>query len=149
MTASKAIKNIFKQGAIEPSFIADSIAKHQHKHGIGAHDIFMGQVRADVINDKKVVAIDYTAHEEMANEIMHEIRENCFEKFELNCMHVYHSIGRVETGELCLFVFASSPRRKEVFRAVEFLVEEIKQKLPIFGKEILEDQSHVWKKNTK
>lgn len=146
-TKTKAIKNIFKQGAIAPEFIAESIAKHQHKHQIGAHDIFMGQVRADEIAGKKVIAIDYSAHEEMANEIMHEIRENCFSKFQLSCMHVYHSLGRVKTGEICLFVFASSAHRKEVFEAIEFLVEQIKEKLPVFGKEILEDESHVWKEN--
>lgn len=144
---TKAIKNIFKEGAIPPEFIAESIAKHQHKHQIGAHDIFMGQVRGDQIDGKRVIAIDYTAHEQMANEIMHEIRENCFSKFELSCMHVYHSLGKVETGEICLFVFASSPHRKEVFSAIEYLVEEIKEKLPIFGKEILEDETHVWKEN--
>ena len=63
-------------------------------------------------------------------------------------MHVYHSLGKVRTGEICLFVFASSPRRKTAFRAIEFLVEEIKAKLPIFGKEQFEDDTHSWKVNT-
>jgi len=48
----------------------------------------------------------------MANAAFHEIREATFERFELNCMHIYHSLGVVPTGELCLFVFASSPHRK-------------------------------------
>ena len=47
-------KNIFTQGAIAPAFIADSIAKHSSKTNIGGHSIFLGQVRADVIDDKKV-----------------------------------------------------------------------------------------------
>ncbi len=54
----------------------------------------------------------------------------------------------VKAGEICLFVFVSAPRRKVVFEAVEFLVEEIKAKVPIFGKEIFEDDTYVWKKNT-
>jgi len=141
------IKNVFVQGAITPNFIANSIAKHQSKTQIGAHDIFLGQVRADVIDDKTVKAIDYSAYEEMANKRFHEIREATFKKYELSCMHIYHSLGRVETGEICLFVFVSSPHRKVVFKALEYVVEEIKAAVPIFGKEIFEDESYQWKVN--
>jgi molybdopterin synthase catalytic subunit len=62
-------------------------------------------------------------------------------------MHIYHSLGRVEVGEICLFVFVSAPRRKTTYVALEFLVEEIKEKVAIFGKEIVEDESYSWKKN--
>ena len=136
------------KGAIPASFIGESIAKHQTKTSIGAHDIFLGQLRADEIDCKHVVAIDYSAYEEMSENALHEIRESAFAQFNLTCMHIYHSLGRVEAGEICLFVFVSSPRRKEVFKAIEYLVEEIKSKVPIFGKEILEDASHQWKENT-
>ncbi|MBT8264181.1 MAG: molybdenum cofactor biosynthesis protein MoaE [Muriicola sp.] len=142
------IKNVFIQGAITPEFIANSIAKHQSKTQIGAHDIFLGQVRADIINDKAVKAIDYSAYEEMANKKFHEIREATFKKYELSCMHIYHSLGRVETGEICLFVFVSSPHRKMVFDALEYVVEAIKAEVPVFGKEVFEDESYQWKVNT-
>jgi molybdopterin synthase catalytic subunit len=141
-------KNVFKEGAISTEFIAKSIANHQTKTNIGAHNIFLGQVRADVIEGKTVSAIDYTAYEDMANQKFHEIREATFAKFNLTCMHIYHSLGTVNVGEICLFVFVSSPRRKVVFEALEYVVEEIKAKVPVFGKEILEDSSHQWKKNT-
>ncbi|MDX1314614.1 MAG: molybdenum cofactor biosynthesis protein MoaE, partial [Eudoraea sp.] len=76
---SKTIKNVFREGAISPEFIANSIAKHQVKTQIGAHDIFLGQVRADEIDGKVVKGIDYTAYEDMANKKFHEIREAAFE----------------------------------------------------------------------
>ena len=141
-------KNVFVDGAITTEFIATSIAKHQSKTTIGAHNIFLGQVRADEVDRKVISAIEYTAHEDMANEKFHEIREAAFEKFDLTCMHIYHSLGKVSTGAICLFVFVSSTRRKEVFKALEFVVEEIKAKVPIFGKEIFDDSSHQWKINT-
>ena len=100
-------KNAFRKGAITTEFIANSIAKHQVKTSIGAHNIFLGQVRTDEINAKKVVAIDYTAHEDMANLKFHEIREAAFLRFDLSCMHIYHSIGNVNAGKICLFVFRS------------------------------------------
>lgn len=147
MEKTKKIKNVFREGAITPDMIAKSIAAHQSKTQIGTHEIFLGQVRADQIEDKTVKAIEYTAHEEMANQIMHDIREAAFEKFDLSCMHIYHSLGEVKTGEICLFVFVSSAHRLPSREALAFLVEEIKQKAPIFGKEIFEDESHQWKVN--
>lgn len=135
-------------GAIPAAFIGDSIAKHQTKTTIGAHNIFLGQVRADQIDGKNIAAIEYTAHEEMANAKFFEIREATFERFNLTCMHIYHSLGTVAAGEICLFVFVSSPRRKEVFKALEYVVEEIKAKVPVFGKELFEDASHQWKVNS-
>ena len=140
-------KNLFVQGAISSAFIGESIAKHQTKTSIGAHDIFLGQVRADEINGKTVSAIEYTAYEDMANTKFHEIREATFSKFHLTCMHIYHSLGRVRAGEICLFVFVSSPHRKEAFKALEYVVEEIKANVPVFGKEVFEDNTHQWKVN--
>ena len=144
----KKPKNVFIEGAISSEFIGNSIAKHQTKTTIGAHTIFLGQVRADVIDGKMVKAIDYTAYETMALAKFDEIRENTFAKFDLTCMHIYHSLGFVKVGEICFFVFVSSPRRKVVFEAVEYVVEEIKATIPVFGKEIFEDETHQWKVNT-
>ncbi len=148
MTTDKPKKTTFINGPIAADFIGDSIAKHQSKTSIGAHNIFLGQVRADIIEGKEVVAIDYSAYEEMAEKTFYEIRESAFAKYDLTCMHIYHSLGLVKAGEICLFVFVSSPRRKVVFEALEFLVEEIKAKVPVFGKELFEDESYTWKKST-
>src|SRR5687768_2981742 len=138
-------KNIFVQGAVSPSFIADSIQKHSTRTDIGGHSIFLGQVRADVINNKKVASIEYTTYEEMALEKMHAIREGIFEKFELTCMHVYHSLGKVAAGEISLFVFTSSPHRKAAIDACEETVERLKAELPVWGKELFADETYQWK----
>ncbi|MEP6748259.1 MAG: molybdenum cofactor biosynthesis protein MoaE [Bacteroidota bacterium] len=141
------IKNIFVNGPIDASFIGDSIAKHRSKTEIGGHSIFLGQVRADIIEGKKVQAIDYTAFEEMANEQMHQIREAVFEKYDLTCMHIYHSLGKIAVGEICLFVFTSSAHRKAAIDACAETVERLKSTLPVWGKEILEDETYQWKVN--
>lgn len=143
----KKKRTVFKEGAITPSFIADSIAAHSRKNNIGAHDIFLGQVRNDLIDNKIVVAIEYTAYQEMAEQKFYEIREAAFAKYNLVCLHIYHSIGVVKTGEICLFVFVSSVHRKEAFDACREIVEQVKLLVPIWGKEIFEDESSVWKEN--
>lgn len=140
-------RNIFIQGPVAPSFIGDSIQQHSTKTEVGGHSIFLGQVRADLMDEKKVVAIEYTAYEEMAIERMHTIRQDIFEKYDLSCMHVYHSLGRVAAGEICLFVFTSSAHRKAAIEACNETVERIKSELPIWGKELFADESYQWKVN--
>lgn len=139
-------KNIFVQGPVTAAFIADSIQKHSTKTSIGGHSIFLGQVRADLIDGKKVSAIEYTTYEEMALEKMHVIREDIFAKYELTCMHVYHSLGKVAAGEISLFVFTSSPHRRAAIDACSEIVERIKTELPAWGKELFEDESYQWKR---
>ena len=135
------------QSPVEPGFIAESIAKHATNTAIGGHSIFLGQVRADEVNGKKVAAIEYTSHTEMALEKMHEIRQDIFAKYPLTCMHVHHSLGAVRAGEICLFVFTSSAHRKAAIDACEECVERIKAELPVWGKEIFEGEGYQWKVN--
>jgi len=141
-------KKVFVEGPIDPQFIADSIAKHQSKTGIGAHAIFLGQIRADVKDYGTVTGIEYSAYTEMAEEAFHTVRESAFARFDLNCMHIYHSLGLVPVGQISLFVFVSSSHRKTAFEASEFVVEEIKAKVPIFGKELVGTTGDFfWKEN--
>ncbi len=141
------MKNFFLNGPISPDFISNSIYKHQIKHNIGAHNIFLGQVRKDTIKSNVVSAIEYSAYEEMANKKITDIRESTFEKFDLTCLHIYHSLGVVEVGQIGFFVFVSSSRRKNVYDATKFIVDMIKNTVPIFGKEIFENKEYNWKVN--
>lgn len=140
-------KNIFVKGPIAASFVGESIQQHSTKTGIGAHSIFLGQVRADIIADKAVTGIEYTTYEDMALEKMHEIRESIFSKYPLGCMHVYHSLGIVAAGEISLFVFTSSAHRKAAIDACEECVERIKAELPVWGKELFDNATYQWKEN--
>ncbi len=147
MINEKKIKNIFTEGPVAPAFITESIQKHQSKTNIGAHSIFLGQVRKDEVDGKQVTAIEYTTYQEMALEKMQTIREAVFSAYPLTCLHVYHSLGIVPAGEICLFVFASSAHRKAAMEACDKVVERLKAELPIWGKELFEDDSFQWKVN--
>lgn len=144
---TKKTKKVFIEGAISPAFIAEAIAKHSSKKDIGGHCIFLGQIRNDVIDTKTVAAIEYTTYNEMAEEKFHEIREAAFEQFDLTCMHIYHSVGMVKSGEISLFVFTSSKHRKAAMEACTYLVDRIKSEVPVWGKEIFEDNTYIWKQN--
>ena len=114
---------------------------------LGRIAFFLGQVRSDLVESKQVTAIDYKAFQEMALEKMHQISEAIFAKHPLTCIQVYHSLGRVAAGEICLFVFTSARLRKAAIAACEEVVERIKTELPVWGKELFDDQSHQWKVN--
>lgn len=143
----KKAKNIFIRGPIPPTLISESIQQHASKKNIGAHSIFLGQVRADEINGQTVSAIEYTTYEKMALEKMSELREALFAKYPLTCLHLHHSLGKVNAGEISLFVFASSPHRKAAIEACNEIVESIKKELPVWGKEIFENETFHWKEN--
>lgn len=153
MKQIKAKKNIkmtefLTDGPITPEFVAESIAKHSPKTNIGAHAIFLGQVRADKIEDKDVQGIEYSAYTQMAENVLSEIQKTTFDKYDdLLCLHIKHSIGMVKSGKNSLFVFVSSGHRKQAFKALEEVVNEIKAKVPIWKKEILDDDNYVWTEN--
>lgn len=144
MENTKPKKKNLIDGPITAERMAILVAKHQPKTDIGAHSLFAGQVRADETDGKKVVSITYSAYEEMAEKAILDIREEAFEKFDLRCLHIYHSIGEVKTGEMSLLVMVSSAHRKPVFPSLEWIVEACKQRLPIWKKENLDDGSHRW-----
>lgn len=100
-----------------------------------------------MVGQQEVVAIEYTAHREMAEEALYQIREAMFAAYELTCLHIYHSLGIVRTGEICLFVFTSSPHRHASQAACNEIVERIKKEVPIWGKELLADEGYQWKTN--
>ncbi len=145
--SEKKNRNIFYQGPIPADKIAADIQQHASNTDIGAHSIFIGQVRADQKETDVVVAIEYTTYAEMALEQMAEIREDLFARYPLTCMHVYHSLGQVNVGEICLFVFVSSKHRKAAMDACEAMVEAIKKELPIWGKEMGSNDAKYWKQN--
>ncbi|MEZ4761121.1 MAG: molybdenum cofactor biosynthesis protein MoaE [Flavobacteriales bacterium] len=143
------VRDIFVDGPIDPQFVATSLAKHATRLDIGAHELFLGQVRADDKDGLAVEAIDYTAYRDMALERMTDIREEAFAKWpSMTCLHVHHSLGRIPAGQLCFFVFASAPHRQAAREAVAWVVDRIKADLPIFGREVLSDSTHVWKRNS-
>ncbi|MFN8256430.1 MAG: molybdenum cofactor biosynthesis protein MoaE [Bacteroidales bacterium] len=135
------------EGPIKPAQIIE-VYNNSKTENIGAHSVFNGQVRADIIDNQKVVAIEYTAYPHMVNNEMSDIIKSISHKFDdLKQIHILHSTGLLKVGEISLFVFVSSGHRKQAFRALEEIVELIKVRIPIWKKEIFENQIHRWPSN--
>lgn len=133
-------------GPISPDFISAEIASFQSGGSAGAQSIFLGRVRADNTGSAQTTGIEYSAYEEMAAKVISDIRTELFNRFDdLISMEIWHSTGMVSVGEISLFVLVSSGHRKQAFAATEACVELIKEKLPVWKKEIFSDGSHEWK----
>jgi len=113
----------------------------------GATAIFKGTVRADNIENKTVVGIEFTAHKEIASETVSNIAHGLMQKHDLYRIDIYHSFGFVKVGEDCFVVIVESKHRKNSFKALPEIVNEFKELVPVFGKELYEDGSYEWKKN--
>ena len=83
---------------------------------------------------REIEGIDYEAHTEMAEHQLRQIAEQAVEKFRLQRVIVYHRIGFIAVGEPSLFVRVASPHRSEGFRASQWIVDELKKKVPIWKK---------------
>ena len=101
---------------------------------MGALVTFLGVVRDDGIE-----VMDLEAYEEVAVKEMETIRDEAFEKFPIEAVDIIHRIGRLRVGENILLIVVGAGHRKEAFDACEYILERIKQSVPIWKKEIGKD----------
>lgn len=138
----------FIEGAIRPDEMARLIAGQSHKNGLGAHALFAGQVRADIHASGSIRYIDFSAYVPMAEKVFSDICQGADKRFQIDCLHILHSTGRVNVGEICFVTMVSTKHRQEAFEALRFVVEAVKARVPIFGKEVAENDIIKWKQNT-
>ena len=138
--------NYLTYGPVSQKIITHLIEKMGGKTDSGGHMLFLGQVRADVIDGLKVKAIEYSAYIELVNVEAEKIKKTIFSEFaDVKSIEIVHSTGIVNAGEISLLVFVSAGHRHQAMQACSKTVELIKVNLPVWKKEIFEDDSHKWK----
>jgi len=138
-------ENILINGPITAEIISAGISSLGTNTGLGGHSIFLGQVRSDMKGRKKVKAIEYSAYGEMVNREAGIIKETVLKEFnDVNSVFILHSTGIVLAGEISLLVLVSAGHRHHAMAACSKTVELIKEKLPVWKKEIFEDNTHEW-----
>ena len=135
-------------GPLNYGVIAGGIENTGNSTDSGGHSIFIGQVRRDMVDGKYVKAIEYSAYEEMVISEANKIKKSILSEFDdVKKIEILHSRGIVNAGEISLLVAVSAGHRQHAIGACSRAVELIKQKLPIWKKEIFEDNSGQWKQN--
>jgi molybdopterin synthase catalytic subunit len=142
------VKNYLINGPISPNMISAILAQLREKTDIGGHSIFLGQVRSDILAGKRVTAIDYSAYEALVKSEADKIKADIFSEFaDVKLIEIIHSEGIVKAGEISLFVLVSAGHRDHATLACRKTVEMIKEKLPVWKKEIFEDNTYQWQHN--
>ena len=97
----------------------------------GAAVDFWGVVRG-IEGGRKIEGIEYEAHREMAEHQLKRIAEQALAKFPLKLIIIHHRIGFIGVGQSSLFVRVTSQHRAEAFRASQWVIDELKKKVPIW-----------------
>jgi len=107
-------------------------APAKNLHGdAGAMVAFWGVVRR-FEDGREIDGINYEAYREMAEHQLKQIAEQAAEQFRLKLVAVHHRIGFVAVGEPSLIVSVASPHRRDGFRAAQWIVDELKKRVPIW-----------------
>ncbi len=94
----------------------------------GAVVAFVGTVRSE----EGVEALHYEAYDGMAASTLEKLRDEAIRNFGLAKASIVHRKGEIGVGERVVIVTCSAPHRKEAFKAVDWLVSELKKKVPIW-----------------
>jgi len=138
-------KKILVDGPITTSLIAGYLGKLPADTEAGAHSLFLGQVRQDMIDDRRVKAIEYSAYDEMVEKEYTRIKDTVMAAFnDVRDIIILHSTGVVKAGEISLLVMITAGHRDHATRACRHALEMIKENFPVWKKEILDDGSHKW-----
>lgn len=104
----------------------------------GAITTFIGTVR-EWTNGRKTIYLEYQAYVPMAVKKLAEIGDEVKEEWPDTVVAITHRIGRLEISEAAVVIAVSSPHRKAAYAANEYVIERIKEVVPIWKKEHWED----------
>ena len=109
----------------------------------GAVVLFLGTVR-ELTDTRRTIALDYEGYPEMAVAKLREIVDEALERWPVQKAAVVHRLGHLKLAEASVAVAVSCPHRKEAFLAGQFIIDELKVRVPIWKKENWEDGSTEW-----
>ena len=88
--------------------------------------------------------LHYEAYDAMASAVLSEIATEARDRFEIADVVVQHRLGSLEVGAVSLAIAACAPHRAPAFDAVRYVIEQIKERVPIWKREEYEDGSSEW-----
>ena len=108
----------------------------------GAVALFVGTVR-DHNKGRRVLYLEYEAYAAMAEAEMQRIEDEVRERFAVSRVALVHRTGRLEIGEASVIVAVAAAHRADAFDACRFVIDTLKQRVPIWKKEVFEG-GEVW-----
>ena len=106
---------------------------------------FVGRARNHADDGREVVGLEYEAYPEMAEATLREVVAELRERWPSSAVAVVHRIGPVPIGEAAVVIVTAAPHRGDAYEANRYVIEAIKDRLPIWKLERFADGSR-WKR---
>ena len=104
---------------------------------------FEGKVRNEHLG-REVVALEYEAFDDMAVKEGEKLLDEAIQRFGLVDAVCVHRVGHLVVGESAVWIGVSAPHRKAAFQGCEFIIDELKKRVPIWKKEIYAEGDSGW-----
>jgi molybdopterin synthase catalytic subunit len=112
-------------------------------HAAGAVTLFLGTVR-EFTRGVQTSWLEYEAYPDMARASMAELEAEAFQKFTVTKIAISHRTGTMALGEISVAIAVSSPHRDQAFEAGRWLIDTLKERVPIWKKEHFADGREEW-----
>jgi molybdopterin synthase catalytic subunit len=112
-------------------------------HDAGAVVLFLGTTR-EFTHGRRTASLDYECYPEMAEKKLAELEAQARERWPLVGCLIVHRLGHLELGEASIAIAVSSPHRAAAFEAGHWLIDTIKQVVPIWKQENWADGTKEW-----
>jgi molybdopterin synthase catalytic subunit len=137
-----SIRTALVEHLLDPTALLAEVADT----GSGASTLFVGTVRR-TNQGREVTGIDYSAYAPMAEREMATIAAETRERFGTEHIVVEHRLGTLQLGEASIVIAVSHERRAAAMDAQRYLIEEIKQRVPVWKREHYADGERSWVDN--
>lgn len=124
---------------IDPSAILAQVASND----AGAVVLFLGTTR-EFTKGRQTASLDYECYPQMAEAKLAELEAQAREKWPLVQVSIVHRLGRLGLGEASIAIAVSSPHRQAAFEAGKWLIDTIKEDVPIWKQENWSDGTSEW-----
>ena len=118
----------------QEDFSVDEIIQSVRTNNAGAIVTFIGVVRGES-EGRNVEKLEFQAYKEMAISELERIQDATCQRFPVNRVVIVHRTGSLNVGDKILGIAVSAPHRDEAFKACRFVLEELKETVPIWKKE--------------
>ena len=122
----------------EAPIASDDLYDHVLDDGCGAVATFCGVVR-DNSGSKRTDYLEYEAYPEMAEKKMAELGREAMSRWDIADVAIIHRTGYLEIGEISVLIAVASPHRGAAFEACHWVIDRLKETVPIWKKEVGED----------
>lgn len=120
-----------------------SLTERVRSNQAGAVCLFLGTVR-ELTGGKRTLALDYEAYPAMAQSKLAELEAEARRRWPILDVALVHRVGRLDLGEVSVAIAVSCPHRHQAFEASRWLIDTLKEIVPIWKKETWADGSEEW-----